>query len=76
MRICCLSTASPILKWKEGGVLGPDVASSHCNGLFNHTSPDDGLWAAMRECGAAVASTPENELGMGHGIPVAFEPVE
>jgi len=69
-------TAAGVLEWKEGGILGPDVVFSHCNGLSEHTSPDDEAWSAMKEYGAAIASTPEDELGMGHGNPVAFNAVE
>lgn len=69
-------SAGPILKWKEGGILGPDVVFSHCNGLYDLTAPDDPHWAALKEYGAAIASTPEDELAMAHGNPVAFEAVE
>ena len=49
---------------------------SHCTELADHTAPDDEMWAAMKESGAAVASTPLDEMGMAHGNPVAFEAVE
>ncbi|KAI0082515.1 Metallo-dependent hydrolase [Panus rudis PR-1116 ss-1] len=65
-----------ILKWKDAGILGPDVVFSHCNELWGHTDPGDKMWAAMKESGAGVASTPEDELGMAHGNPVAFKAVE
>ena len=34
------------------------------------------MWAAMKEHQAGIASTPEDELGMAHGNPVAFQAVK
>lgn len=62
--------------YRDGGLLGPDVVFSHCNELYDHTAPDDEMWAAMKEHNCAIASTPEDELGMAHGNPPAFEAVE
>ncbi|GBE79783.1 Metallo-dependent hydrolase [Sparassis crispa] len=64
-----------ILTWRDGGLLGPDVLFSHCNVLFDHTDPDDEMWAAMKDNGCAIASTPCDELGMAHGNPVAMDAV-
>ncbi|KIP11908.1 hypothetical protein PHLGIDRAFT_114220 [Phlebiopsis gigantea 11061_1 CR5-6] len=65
-----------ILAYHERGLLGPDVVLSHCTELADHPDLDDEMWAAMKETGTAVASTPEDEMGMAHGNPVAFEAVE
>ncbi|KAL6309765.1 hypothetical protein BKA93DRAFT_814686 [Sparassis latifolia] len=64
-----------ILTWRDGGLLGPDVLFSHCNVLFDHTDPDDEMWAAMKDNGCAIASTPCDELGMAQGNPVAMDAV-
>ena len=34
------------------------------------------MWAVMKDNGCAIAATPVDELGMAHGLPVAFEAVE
>ncbi|OBZ70117.1 5'-deoxyadenosine deaminase [Grifola frondosa] len=65
-----------ILTWRDGGILGPDVVFSHCNVLAERAAPDDEMWAAMKESGAAIASTPVDELGMAHGNPVAIEALQ
>ncbi|KAI9064838.1 composite domain of metallo-dependent hydrolase [Trametes sanguinea] len=62
-----------IVQWRDGGLLGPDVVFSHCNVLADRPAPDDEMWAALKESGAAIASTPEDELGMAHGNPVALD---
>lgn len=62
--------------YRDGGLLGPDVVFSHCSELDNHVAPDDEMWAVMKEHNCAIASTPEDELGMAHGNPIAFEAVE
>lgn len=62
-----------ILTWRDAGLLGPDVVFSHCNILADHPAPDDEMWAALKASGAAIASTPEDELGMAHGNPVALD---
>ncbi|KAI0677246.1 Metallo-dependent hydrolase [Trametes maxima] len=62
-----------ILQWRDGGLLGSDVVFSHCNVLADRPAPDDETWAALRNSGAAIASTPEDELGMAHGNPVALD---
>ncbi|KAI0355304.1 Metallo-dependent hydrolase [Trametes cingulata] len=62
-----------ILQWRDGGLLGPDVVFSHCNVLADRATPDDEMWAALKESGAAIAATPEDELGMAHGNPVALD---
>lgn len=56
--------------FSDAGVLGSDVLFSHCTGIQEEE------WDMMRSSGAAVASTPEDELGMGHGNPVAYEAVK
>ena len=38
--------------------------------------PDDEMWAVMRAHGCAIAATPVDEMGMAHGLPVAFKAVE
>ncbi|KAI0638490.1 Metallo-dependent hydrolase [Trametes polyzona] len=60
-----------ILQWRDAGLLGPDVVFSHCNVLAERTRPDDEMWAALKESGAAIAATPADELGMAHGNPVS-----
>ncbi|KAL1939984.1 hypothetical protein VTO73DRAFT_9319 [Trametes versicolor] len=62
-----------ILTWRDAGLLGPDVVFSHCNILADHPAPDDEMWAALKTSGAAIAATPEDELGMAHGNPVALD---
>ena len=37
---------------------------------------DDEQWAVMKATGTSIASTPEDEMGMEHGNPVAFDAVE
>ena len=65
-----------ILTYRDRGLLGPDVVLSHCNELDDHPGPDDEMWAAMKDTGSAVASTPVDEMSMAHGNPIAFEAVE
>ncbi|KAI0652884.1 Metallo-dependent hydrolase [Cubamyces menziesii] len=62
-----------ILQWRDAGLLGRDVIFSHCNVLTDRAAPDDEMWAALKESGAAVAATPEDELGMAHGNPVGLD---
>ncbi|EMD40540.1 hypothetical protein CERSUDRAFT_91268 [Gelatoporia subvermispora B] len=64
-----------ILVWRDARLLGPDVVFSHCTELADHPAPDDEMWAAMKDSGSAIAATPEDELGMAHGNPVAFDAV-
>ena len=64
------------MHWRDKGLLGPDVVFSHCNSLAYITSPDDEQWAALKEHNCAISSTPEDELGMAHGNPVAFDAVD
>lgn len=71
-----VSSGPVILKWRDAGLLGPDVLFSHCNCLDDRVELDDEMWAAMKEHQCAIASTPEDELGMAHGNPVAFEAVK
>lgn len=44
--------------------------------LYGHLEPDDEMWAAMRDIRTTVASAPEDELGMEHRNPIAFEAVK
>ena len=44
--------------------------------LFDKQALDDESWAALKENGCAIGSTPEDELCMAHGNPVAFEAVD
>ncbi|KAF9003079.1 Metallo-dependent hydrolase [Cyathus striatus] len=72
-------TAGPMFKnkitqWKEVGLLGGDIVVSHANSLL-HPERNEKEWDWMREVGAGIASTPEDELGMGHGQPVLFEAI-
>ncbi|KAI0832735.1 Metallo-dependent hydrolase [Trametes gibbosa] len=63
-----------ILQWRDGGLLAPDVVFSHCNVLAERAAaPDDEMWKALKESGAAIAATPQDELGMAHGNPVALD---
>lgn len=68
--------ASTVTAWRDGGMLGPDVLFSHCNGLGNHTELDDEAWKALKESGTAVGVTPVGEVGMSYGNHVAFDAVE
>lgn len=65
-----------MLLYRDAGLLGPDFVFSHCNILYDRTSPDDEIWAVMKEYDCAIASTPEDELGTAHGNPTAFQAVE
>ncbi|KAI0089092.1 Metallo-dependent hydrolase [Irpex rosettiformis] len=65
-----------IFDYRDAGLLGPDIVFSHCNELWDHPEPDDEMWAVMKNNGCAIASTPVDELGMAHGLPVAFEAVK
>ncbi|KAI0346824.1 Metallo-dependent hydrolase [Trametopsis cervina] len=65
-----------IFEYRDAGLLGPDIVLSHCNELWDHTEPDDEMWGVMKSNGCAIASTPVDELGMAHGLPVAFEAVQ
>ncbi|TFK45877.1 Metallo-dependent hydrolase [Heliocybe sulcata] len=67
-----MSTDHKIRKWSEAGLLQGDCIFSHCNGLV-HQNPDPKEWELLKETGASVAVTPEDELGMGHGNPVTYE---
>jgi cytosine/adenosine deaminase-related metal-dependent hydrolase len=50
----------------DAGILGPDL-------LFSHGSAfTDSELAAIRESGASICATPDTELQMGMGHPVAF----
>ena len=44
--------------------------------LYDRTALDDEAWDILKKYDSAIASTPEDELGMAHGNPVAFEAVE
>lgn len=65
-----------IFSYRDNGLLGSDVILSHCNCLYNRTAYDDEMWAVMKQYNVAIASTPEDEMGMAHGNPTAFEAVE
>lgn len=56
--------------YSDVGVLSSDVLFSHCSGI------DEQEWELMKKAGAAVAATPEDELGMGHGYPATYEAVK
>ncbi|TFK47410.1 Metallo-dependent hydrolase [Heliocybe sulcata] len=60
--------------WSEAGLLKDDVIFSHGSGLM-HKRCDPDEWKLLKDAGASIASTPEDELGMGHGNPVAYEAV-
>lgn len=62
-----------ILTWRDAGLLGPDVLFSHCNVLADRPAVDDEMWKALKESGAAIGATPEDEMGMAHGNPVALD---
>nr|VWO97269.1 1-acyl-sn-glycerol-3-phosphate acyltransferase (EC [Ganoderma boninense] len=62
-----------ILGWRDAGILGPDVVLSHCNALADRPELDDKMWKALKDSGAAIGSTPLDELGMAHGNPVALD---
>lgn len=66
------ATAYKVRKWAEAGLLQGDCVFSHGNGLV-HPNPDLGEWELLKESGASIASTPEDELGMGHGNPIPYE---
>lgn len=56
--------------YSDVGLLDSDMLFSHCSGI------DEQEWDMMKKSGAAVAATPEDELGMGHGYPVTYEAVK
>lgn len=56
--------------FQERNVLGPDLLFSHCASL-----QDDELQAVTRN-GVSLSSTPDTELQMGMGHPIAFKAVE
>ncbi|KAL1845429.1 hypothetical protein Plec18170_009785, partial [Paecilomyces lecythidis] len=61
------ATGSVDVKWmSESELLKPDVILSHVTG-----APDED-YKVIRENGAFVSSTPDTELQMGLGYPVAF----
>ena len=60
--------------WNNAGLLEGDIIFSHANG-FTHRGGDENEWALLKNSGASIASTPEDELGMGHGDPVTYEAV-
>ena len=60
-------------KWHETGLIGPHLVFSHCCNLQGRTAMDDAEWAVLKESGAGISSTPEDELGMAHGHPVGLE---
>jgi cytosine/adenosine deaminase-related metal-dependent hydrolase len=56
-----------VAKLAEAGVLGRDFLFVHGAALT------DGELAAMAACGAGLSVTPETELQMGMGFPIAFK---
>ncbi|EJF62312.1 Metallo-dependent hydrolase [Dichomitus squalens LYAD-421 SS1] len=72
-----IHSAEQVLLWRDPGLLGPDVLFSHCCGLAGHTPLDEEAWRALKDSGAAIGATPEDEIGMalGHGL-VVFDAVE
>ncbi|THH15252.1 hypothetical protein EW146_g5197 [Bondarzewia mesenterica] len=60
--------------WHEAGLLEGDLVFSHANGL-THVGCDEEEWTLLKESGASIAATPEDELGMGHGDPVVPHPL-
>ncbi|TFK33564.1 Metallo-dependent hydrolase [Crucibulum laeve] len=60
--------------WKDAGLLAGDVIFSHGSDL-GRKGCDEVEWELLRESGASIAATPEDELGMGHGDPVIYEAV-
>ena len=61
------------MTYRDRGLLGPDVVLSHCNALADRPELDDEMWKALKDSGAAIGSTPLDELGMAHGNPVALD---
>ena len=43
-----------ILRWRDAGLLGPDVVLSHCNALADCTAPDDEQWKALKDSGVVL----------------------
>jgi len=56
-----------VRNFEKRDLLGPDLLFSHCS-----TLADDEL-DAVREHGVSLSSTPDTELQMGMGHPIAFE---
>ncbi|KAH8897749.1 cytosine deaminase [Thozetella sp. PMI_491] len=56
-----------IEKLEQRGLLGPDILLSHANCL------DDKELEAVRRNGVGLSSTPDTELQMGMGHPIAFK---
>ncbi|KZT25547.1 Metallo-dependent hydrolase [Neolentinus lepideus HHB14362 ss-1] len=68
------SYSKKVRAWADAGLLKNDVIFSHGNDLM-HKGCDPGEWTLLKQVGASIASTPEDELGMGHGNPVTYEAV-
>ncbi|TFK33565.1 Metallo-dependent hydrolase [Crucibulum laeve] len=64
-----------IKAWNDAGLLKGDVIFSHGNDL-RHKGNDPSEWDMLKQTGASIAATPEDELGMGHGDPVTYEAVK
>lgn len=56
-----------VRNFDQRGVLGPDLLFSHCSTLH-----DDEL-DSIKNTGASISSTPDTELQMGMGHPIAFK---
>lgn len=56
-----------VRRFEQSNMLGPDLLFSHCS-----TLEDDELLAASKH-GVSLSSTPDTELQMGMGHPVAFK---
>ncbi|KDQ57003.1 hypothetical protein JAAARDRAFT_178495 [Jaapia argillacea MUCL 33604] len=67
-------TGKKARSWWEAGLLKDDCILAHGNDLV-HNDCDPMEWEILRKTGASIASTPENELGMGHGNPITYEAV-
>ncbi|KAF9066113.1 Metallo-dependent hydrolase [Rhodocollybia butyracea] len=61
--------------WADAGLLDKDVLFSHANGL-THKDAVEEEWDLLLKTGASIGATPEDELGMAHGNPVAYEAVK
>ena len=56
-----------VQKFEDKNLLGPDLILSHCASLT------DSELAAVRKNGVGLSSTPDTELQMGMGHPIAFK---
>ncbi|KAH9928565.1 Metallo-dependent hydrolase [Epithele typhae] len=55
-----------VTAWRDAGLIGTDVPAGA-------RGPRGAAWKVLKESGAGIGATPVDELGMGHGNPLALE---